>query len=49
MRGLNNQVRPQGLMFKANNLCMIAGVAEDRKPFEDVIRIDEDLEAKYDK
>ena len=36
-------------VFKTDSLCMIAGIAEEKQPFEDVFRIDEDLEIKGDK
>ena len=35
--------------FKTDSLCMIAGIAREKKPFEDVSRVDEDLEVKGDK
>ena len=36
-------------VFKTDNLCMITGIAGEKKLYEDVFRIDEDLEAKGDK
>jgi len=35
--------------FKTDNLCMIAGIAGEKKLCEDVFRMDEDLEVKSDK
>ena len=40
-------IRPY--VFKTDSLCMIAGIAREKKPFEDVFRIYEDLEVKGDK
>ena len=36
-------------VIKTDGLCMIAGTAEGKQPFEDVFGIDEDLEVKDDK
>ena len=35
--------------FKSDKLCMIAGITGEKQPFEDVFRMDEDLEVKCDK
>ena len=35
-------------VFKTDNLCMIVGIVGDRKTFEDVLRMDEDIEVRYD-
>ena len=35
--------------FKTDSLCMTTGIARERKAFEDIFRIDEDLEVKGDK
>ena len=36
-------------VFKTDSLCMMAGIAGEKQPFEDIFRVDEDLEVKGDK
>lgn len=36
-------------IFKTDSLCMMAGIAGEKQPFEDIFRGDEDLEIKGDK
>ena len=36
-------------VFKIDSLCIMAGIAGEKKPFEDIFRGDEDLKIKGDK
>jgi len=36
-------------VFKTDSLCMMAGIAGEKQPFEDIFKVDEDLEVKGDK
>lgn len=36
-------------IFKIDSLCMMVGIVVEKKPFEDIFRIDEDLEVKGNK
>ena len=35
--------------FKTDSLCMMVGIAGEKQPFEDIFKVDEDLEVKGDK
>ena len=36
-------------VFKTDSLCMMVDIAGEKQPFEDIFRVDEDLEVKGDK